>query len=86
MGVEPRYDQLKISDNAIDNEFQQIVSPNPNDEGSWIHQDAWFHLGNFTEKSSRTYQVKKEGNGVYVFVISGSVKIGAKILLGKEML
>ena len=59
MGVEPRYDQLKISDNAIDNEFQQIVSPNPNDEGSWIHQDAWFHLGNFTEKSSRTYQVKK---------------------------
>ena len=27
-GVEPRYDQLKISDNAVDNEFQQIVSPN----------------------------------------------------------
>ena len=86
MGVEPRYDQIKISDNAIDNEFQQIVSPNPNDEGSWIHQDAWFHLGNFTEKSSRTYQVKKEGNGVYVFVISGSVKIGDTVLNQRDAL
>lgn len=86
MGVEPRYDQIKISDNAIDNEFQQIISPNPNDEGSWIHQDAWFHLGNFTEKSSRTYQVKKEGNGVYVFVISGSVKIGETILGQRDAL
>ena len=85
-GVEPRYDQLKISDNAVDNEFQQIVSHNPDDAGVWIHQDAWFHLGNFTEKSSRTYQVKKEGNGVYVFVISRSVKIAETILGQRDAL
>ena len=36
MGVEPRYDQLKFLTMPLDNEFQQIVSPNPNDEGSWI--------------------------------------------------
>lgn len=76
IGVEPRYDQIKVSDNAKLNDFQQIVSPNPNDEGSWIHQDAWFHLGNFTQNTNKTYQLKQEGNGVYVFVISGSVKIG----------
>ena len=85
-GVEPRYDQLKISDNAVDNEFQQIVSPNPEDDGSWIHQDAWFHLGNFTENVNRTYQLKKSENGVYVFVISGTVKIGDIILNQRDAL
>jgi len=85
-GVEPRYDQLKISDNVVDNEFQQIVSPNPEDAGVWIHQDAWFHLGNFTENTTKTYEIKKSGNGVYVFVISGSVKIGDTILNQRDAL
>lgn len=86
MNVEPRYDQLKISENAVDNEFQQIVSPNPEDAGVWIHQDAWFHIGNFTENVNRTYQLKKSGNGVYVFVISGSVKIGDTVLNQRDAL
>ena len=85
-GVEPRYDQLKISDNAVENEFQQIVSPNPEDAGVWIHQDAWFHLGKFTQNTSKTYEIKKSGSGVYVFVISGSVKIGDTILNQRDAL
>ena len=85
-GVKPRYDQLKISDNAVDNEFQQIVSPNPEDAGVWIHQDAWFHLGKFTENVKRNYEIKKTGNGVYVFVISGSVKIGDTVLNQRDAL
>jgi hypothetical protein len=24
--------------------LQQILSPNAEDAGVWIHQDAWFHL------------------------------------------
>jgi hypothetical protein len=31
----------------IGNKLQQILSPNPEDEGVWIHQDAWFHIGKF---------------------------------------
>ncbi|MDO5617100.1 MAG: pirin family protein [Cruoricaptor ignavus] len=75
-GVEPRYDQIKISDNAKPNDFQQIVSPNVEDEGSWIHQDAWFNLANFDKGTAKDYQLHKESNGVYVFVISGKAKIG----------
>lgn len=73
--VKPRYDQitLKIEDGI--NKFQQIVSPNPNDEGVWIHQDAWFNLGTFDDKITSTYTVKKNGNGVYAFIISGSASI-----------
>ena len=76
MGVEPRYDQIKIADNAKPNDFQQIISPNANDDGSWIHQDAWFNLANFEKGISKEYQINKSGNGVYVFVISGKAKIG----------
>lgn len=86
MNVEPRYDQIKISEHAVDNEFQQIISPNSEDAGSWIHQDSWFHLGNFTEDSKKTYLIKKSGNGVYVFVISGSAKIGEFTLNQRDAL
>jgi hypothetical protein len=44
--VTPRYDQITLDLNDRHNKLQQILSPNPEDEGVWIHQDAWFHIGN----------------------------------------
>ena len=41
----------------------------------WIHQDAWFHLGKLDADISINYNLKKQGNGMYVFVISGSVTV-----------
>lgn len=80
VGVAPRYGELTIDNFAKVNDFQQIVSPNINDEGLWIKQDAWFILGDFEKGNQKTYQLKKEGNGVYVFVIEGNIKIGNQIL------
>ena len=74
--VTPRYDQMDIEKENIINDFQQILSPNPDDEGVWIHQDAWFHMARFEQGNSKDYILKKEGNGVYVFVLSGRAKIG----------
>lgn len=73
--VTPRYDQITL--NAVDreNKLQQILSPNENDEGVWIHQDAWFHLGKFDKDMTIDYKLKKEGNGVYAFVLNGSFTI-----------
>lgn len=79
-GVTPRYDQISIAENAKPNDFQQIVSPNPDDDGVWIHQKAWFHLANFDKGVSKTYNVKQPGNGVYIFVIEGKAKIGNQVL------
>ena len=84
MEVEPRYDQISINESP--NEFHQIISPNPNDAGSWIHQDAWFHLGNFTENKIEKYEVKKKGNGIFAFVIKGSVEIEGQVLNEKDAL
>ena len=81
--VEPRYDQISLRDIERKNAFYQILSPNPEDQGVWIHQDAWFHLGGFETGNKAKYALKKKGNGVYVFVLEGEVEINDQ-LLGKR--
>ncbi|AOW09232.1 pirin family protein [Flavobacterium gilvum] len=71
--VEPRYQQITLDTAEQKNNFAQILSPNPDDAGVWIHQDAWFHLADFEAGFSKQYELKKEGNGIYVFVISGTI-------------
>lgn len=78
--VTPRYDQITLKTQDIKNQFYQILSPNPNDEGVWIHQDAWFHLGEFDQNKEVTYAIKKAGNGVYAFVLEGEVFINGQAL------
>ena len=73
--VTPRYDQITLKAADRQNKLQQILSPNPNDAGVWIHQDAWFHLGKFDKDKSTKYDFKKKGNGVYVFVLEGDFSI-----------
>ncbi|MBC8045254.1 MAG: pirin family protein [Fimbriimonadaceae bacterium] len=73
--VTPRYDQITLNPEERKNKLQQILSPNPDDAGVWIHQDAWFHLGKFDNNIATEYQIKKKGNGVYVFIINGDVII-----------
>ena len=73
--VTPRYDQISIRDIEKDNEFYQVVSPNKEDNGAWINQDAWFSIGKFNKGNSEEYKIKKSGNGVYAFVLEGEVEI-----------
>ncbi|PWJ58321.1 hypothetical protein CLV98_104180 [Dyadobacter jejuensis] len=82
--VTPRYDQqtLKIADRH--NRFQQILSPSESDEGVWIYQDAWFHLGRFDKDFKTLYTLKKEGNGVYVFVLNGNIAINQQELSDRD--
>lgn len=70
--ITPRYDQITLQPSDRHNKLQQIVSPNPNDAGVWIHQDAWFHLGTLDQGNQQTYTIQRSGNGVYAFLISGS--------------
>lgn len=78
--VTPRYDQISLKDVRKANSFYQILSPSADDEGVWIHQDAWFHLGEFEAGKSADYQLKKSGNGVYAFLIEGDVTIDGQQL------
>lgn len=82
--VRPRYDQMTLKLADRHNRLQQVVSPNPDDEGVWIHQDAWFHLGKFDQGVDTVYSIKKPGNGVYAFVLNGSVRINDQLLGARD--
>ncbi len=78
--VSPRYDQISIKDIGSENTFYQILSPNKNEQGVWIHQNAWFHLGKFNKKKSTIYSLKDTSNGVYVFILEGNAIIEGQSL------
>ena len=80
MNVEPRYQQVRMDDILKPNEFNQVLSPNADDAGVWIHQDAWFSMGDFDKGITQTYELKNPNNGVYIFVISGKVVVNGNTL------
>lgn len=82
--VKPRYDQIKINTQA--DVFQQILSPYPEDEGVWIHQDAWFHIGRFTKEMPQNYRLKNKENGLYLFVIEGGARVNQEVLSKRDAL
>ncbi len=82
--VEPRYDQISIREIEVTNQFYQILSPNRNEQGVWIHQDAWFHLGNFEQGIAQTYQLKNPENGVYAIIIEGEAELEGQRLSKRD--
>ena len=78
--VEPRYDQISLKDIEKENQFYQILSPNKEDQGVWIHQNAWFNLGKFTTQTRVDYRLHADDNGIYAFVIEGAASIEGQIL------
>jgi redox-sensitive bicupin YhaK (pirin superfamily) len=82
--VVPRYDQIKLNPEDSKNKFQQILSPDKSDEGVWIYQDAWFHLAEFDNDIESEYLLKNPENGLYVFVIEGSINIDENLLQKRD--
>lgn len=84
--VTPRYQQITLNTEDRHNRLQQILSPNEGDEGVWIHQDAWFYMGKFDKGISTQYDIKRAGNGVYLFVITGNVTVDETTLETRDAL
>jgi quercetin 2,3-dioxygenase len=78
--VTPRYDQVSLNLSDRHNKFQQILSPDPEDEGVWIYQDAWFHLSEFDKGFSAEYLFKRRRNGLYVFNLKGDIQVNDMVL------
>jgi redox-sensitive bicupin YhaK (pirin superfamily) len=79
--VTPRYDQITLDVVDRENKLQQILSPNPDDAGVWIHQDAWFNMTNLESGKELSYLLNDpDRNGVYVFVLKGDVTVNNQSL------
>lgn len=71
--TKPKYENHNIKNLLRKDEISQFISP-----GGMVSilQDAWFCWGNLSTGVSRSYTLKGDHTGVYVFVIEGKIKIG----------
>src|SRR5690606_11378794 len=82
--VQPRYDQISYDLSKSKNEFVQVVSPNKDDSGTWIHQDAWIHLAEIDMDKTIEYKLKGSESGAFVMVIEGEITIANEQLHEKD--
>ena len=82
--VQPRYDQITLNTADRKNKLQQIISPENNEGGMWIHQDAWFNLGKFDAGKSVEYNMHKTIHGLYAFILNGEFSLNDKILQRRD--
>ncbi|MDR0364370.1 MAG: pirin family protein [Bacteroidales bacterium] len=73
--VMPRYQQMKFDIEGNRNNLVQIVSPNKNGDGLWIHQDAYLYLGIFDKDKAIDFFMKDGDNGLFVMVIEGKFSL-----------
>jgi quercetin 2,3-dioxygenase len=78
--IEPRYDQKVFSEEGKLNRFQTIVSPVKSDDTLWINQDSVFALAEISKETEVKYERMFKDNGVYLFVIDGSVNVWGESL------
>ena len=82
--VEPRYAQKAFAVEGRHNILQMILSPDGEQGSLWIHQDAWFYRTAMDAGTKLQHSVKREGNGVYVFVVEGSVTVNGQTLSKRD--
>ncbi|GAB5399875.1 MAG: pirin family protein [Aureisphaera sp.] len=84
--VSPRYDQKEIAPLLTPNTFSPVVKPRSeaSEDELWIHQQAYFHIGDFTEKRTTNYSIKQPNNGIYLMVIEGSVVVDDETLNSRD--
>lgn len=80
--VTPRYDQKTIKNIIKPNTLTPVVKPKSAaaDGELWVHQQAYFNLGEFTEDLTTTYSFQNEGHGAYLMVIEGTAVVDNETL------
>ncbi len=73
--VEPRYDQITLDQKKLENRLFNIVSPESEDNGVFIHQNAWFYMSNLEKGKKLNYEIRNKSNGLYIFVLDGQIKV-----------
>lgn len=73
--VNPNYDQITLQPGNQKNKLQQIVSPNPDEDGVVINQDAWFYIADLDAGIELSYVPKGQNAGMYAFVLEGEITI-----------
>ena len=73
--LKPRYSQKNFKWMNIQNQLVPIVSGQVDPSLLMVRQNVWISLGNFDKKKILHYTPKLPENGIFVFVIEGSLEV-----------
>lgn len=82
--ITPRYDQRVFEREARRNKIQTVISPDKDNGALWINQDSWFSLATVEKGKTLEYTINKTQNGVYLFVIEGSINVAGEDLSRRD--
>ena len=82
--IQPRYEQKTFAEEDRINKFQTVVSPDENASSIWINQDAYLSLADISKGSTISYSKNLKSNGVYFFVLEGSMNIANELLDSRD--
>ncbi|HVI47322.1 MAG TPA: pirin family protein [Chitinophaga sp.] len=80
LNTAPRYIQANLPVTSQENTLYEFIAPG----NLAIRKDTWFSKGTFTKDAQLEYQVHREGNGVYAFVINGNFGIDGQMLSTRD--
>lgn len=83
--ITPKYQQKTFDPKDRQNKILTVVAPD-DVNAVWTNQDAWFSLGNLDKDFQTSYSIRKNSNGVYVFVIEGTLTINEQQLNKRDAL
>ena len=78
--IQPRYEQKTFVAEDRINKFQTVVSPEENASSVWINQDAYLSLADISKDTTISYSKNLKSNGVYFFVLDGSITVLDELL------
>lgn len=81
--IQPRYDQKSFPLSERKNKLVSAVSGYKENGALYIHQNAEIKLGNFDKDQSFEYKIRN-GNGIYVFIIDGSLNVADEELFKRD--
>jgi redox-sensitive bicupin YhaK (pirin superfamily) len=84
-GHTPRYETLTLAP-ARPGELRTLVTPEDKreDGASWMHQQVWFHTLDLEPGGTFEYELRRKGNGLYVFVIDGEATVAGETLSPRD--
>jgi redox-sensitive bicupin YhaK (pirin superfamily) len=85
LNIPPRYGQVTFPEGKP-NFVQELVSPIGSGRKLTINQDAVISRVMLEKGASVEYKIKIDGNGVYIFVIDGSLEAGGETLNARDAL
>jgi len=82
--VKPRYEQKVFDPQLRKNQWQLLAGPDPQNGEMDIKQQAWFSRIDLAEGKETIYNLYNKQNGVYLFVVDGSIKFDGEQQLQKR--